>query len=384
MKFLNIFKKSSVIIDYLDEELEKQADSLLIEEMYIDHAIDLISKSIGKAEFNFYKKGKVEKGDTDYLLNVKPNDNQLASEFWTNVVKQLITESEVLIFISNKKMYLAESFETDKLIFKEKTYRNIKIAEDDGSSFSLNKNVKSRDVIHLKLNSPTKTELISKFNKKYADMLVFAQSSYIKANSTKFILNLPQQITQFFDADGNEIKMDKYIEKITGDISSEGDSITKLGSGFSIDVIDSKLKGSVEDFTKLQTDVGNKVAMAFCIPLDVFYGSKTEKSQGNDDFVNYALMPIIRQIENGLNASLLDKEDYTQGELVRINKSSLQFANILNIASSVDKLRSIGYSFNDIQRYTGDPEVEEEWADKRFITKNYMNVEDADDWKGGD
>lgn len=384
MKFLDRFKKGSVYVDFLDSKIEQQANSLRIEEMYINHAIDLISTTVGKAEFNFYKKGIHQKDEIDYLLNVRPNNNQISSVFWTNVCRQLLTESEALIIVFQDQLYLADSFETDGKVLKERTYKKIKIQTDDGDSYSLTTKIKASDAIYLNIHSSKQSEVIASFNERYAEMLTIAQRSYKKSNAVKAVLKVPQQVPQMSDADGNIIDTKDYINKIAGAVISDEDSIMDIGGGFNLEVLDTKVKGTTDAFSNLKSDLGNDIALSYKIPLDIFYGTKTEKSQGNDDFINFAISPLIRLIENGLIAGLITRDDYISGERISANKASLQYSNILNIASSVDKLRSIGYSFNDIQRYTGAPEIEENWANKRFITKNYMDVEDADSLKGGD
>ena len=60
----------------------------------------------------------------------------------------------------------------------------------------------------------------------------------------------------------------------------------------------------------------------------------------------------------------------------------MKHLDILESATSMDKLFSNGYSHNEINEFIGLPKIDEEWAGKHYITKNYQNAEIA--LEGGD
>lgn len=119
----------------------------------------------------------------------------------------------------------------------------------------------------------------------------------------------------------------------------------------------------------------DKVAMSFNIPLDLFYGNKTDKSTSTNDFFSFAILPHLQIFEDSLNSKLISKEEYLKGERIKINKFNMKYFDILESAPSIDKLFSDGYSHNEINNFVGLPKVDEKWADKHFITKNYEVAE---------
>ena len=58
----------------------------------------------------------------------------------------------------------------------------------------------------------------------------------------------------------------------------------------------------------------------------------------------------------------------------------------MNVSAGIEKLISSGvYCINDIRMMMGDTIIEEPWAWKHFITKNYTDMEKAlDALKGGE
>ncbi|WZU02681.1 hypothetical protein MGH68_07240 [Erysipelothrix sp. D19-032] len=79
MNLFKRFQKSSILLNFLDGDLEKTAKELNVKELMIDHAIDLIAKQISKAKFNYYENGQISNDEVSYTLNVKPNNIQLAN-----------------------------------------------------------------------------------------------------------------------------------------------------------------------------------------------------------------------------------------------------------------------------------------------------------------
>ena len=133
-----------------------------------------------------------------------------------------------------------------------------------------------------------------------------------------------------------------------------------------------------EDYRNLLKKWSDDVAMAFNIPLDVFYGSKTDKSTGTNDFITFAINPIIAMIEDNLNAKLISKENYLKGEKFVINKLNIKHFDIFDVSGPIDKLSANGFSHNDNRSFLGLPTVDEDWADEHRFTKNYSEL------KGGD
>lgn len=89
-------------------------------------------------------------------------------------------------------------------------------------------------------------------------------------------------------------------------------------------------------------------------------------------------------IEDAVNTFNISKSNYILGERVRYKKFSIKHFDIVDVAGSLDKLFRIGFSHNNILSILGEPELHEEWADAHYVTKNYMDVNDIEEERGGD
>ena len=128
----------------------------------------------------------------------------------------------------------------------------------------------------------------------------------------------------------------------------------------------------------------------------VDYGDYSEvRNMNTNDVLNYSNGKIVTTnssdklyyegvLENAEIPWNIDISYYLNGERIKINKLNMKYFDILESSTSMDKLFSNGYSHNEINEFIGLPRIEEEWADKHYITKNYQNAELALEGGEGD
>ncbi len=385
-KFLYQNKKGE-LIDILEN---MQTKKLEIKKNAIEHAIDLISKTISKCEIEYYKYNSKDKklerrkdSDTYYRLNIKPNDNEFATTFVYNVVSKLLKDKEALIVEINRKLYLANSFDYDHKILNEKVFYNIELTDNKGNSLKLEKTFKSNNCIYLSLGLSEIKECLDNYYQDIGKLISIQNQKYISSNVNKWQLSVPGLQPKILDPQTNKpMNYQEYKGKITEGLMEEKDAIIMLSNDFNLKKLNSEERQqSSDDLLNLQDKWEKEVAMAFNIPLDVFYGSKTEKSTGTNDFITFAITPITSILEDGFNGSLIKKEDFFKGNSIRFNKLSIKHFDIFDCASPIDKLISSGFSHDETRYFLGIPETEEEWAQRHHITKNYADVSNS---SGGD
>lgn len=380
-------KKMEEFISTLFAAKKKQ---LYIKRHAIEHSIDMIAKTISKAEIQVYRKnsktGKIEKKENDleyYKLNIQPNENDTGTSFFYKVIKKYLEEEEALIVCLNGKLYLANSFIANNNVLLPKTYTNVQISDDQGHSIILQKKFTSEKVIHLNLKASNIKETLESYYKELGSLLDISSMHYKLNNLHKFRLKFPGGQPKLKDPSTNEeITYDEYKSKVTRGLFEEEDAIVLLSESFGLEKIDFGSGTTSEEWSKLEKKWSDKVAMSYNIPLDIFYGNKTDKSTSTNDFITFGILPHLQIIEDNLNAKIIGKENYLNGERIKINKFNMKHLDILESATSMDKLFSNGYSHNEINEFIGLPKKDEEWANKHYITKNYQNAEIA--LEGGD
>lgn len=391
MKILDmLFAKSdrSQLENYIETLFMAKQKQLQIKRHAIEHAIDLIAKTISKSEIQIYrmKKGKISKDDNSkeyYTLNVQPNPNKEATSFFYEVIKKYLDDGEALIVELDGSLYLADTFQVSTSVLLPKVYYNVQISDDHGNSIFLRKTFTSEDVIYLNLKSSKIKETLDSYYEELGNLIGIASSHYKLNNLSKFRLKIPGGQPKLKDPiTEKELTYDDYKQKITRGLFDEQDAIILLSDTFGLEKIDFGSGTSSDEWSKLEKKWSDKVAMTFNIPLDIFYGNKTDKSTSTNDFITFGILPHLQIIEDGLNAKIIGESNFLKGERIRINRLNMKHFDILESAVNMDKLFSNGYSHNEINEFIGIPRVDAGWADKHYITKNYENVDLA--LEGGD
>lgn len=382
MAFWNIKKDEAIA--FLEGLIGGNTNELYAKELMVEHAIDLIARTIAKSELQVYKnkKGNIEKviDDTYYRLNVRPNPNEDGASFWKKVISWLLRNGEALVIIENQNLYMASDWNVDESFYFDKAFKNIELMDSAGNLFKLEKSYRASDVIYLNMGDHKSVALINSYYSEFSKAIGSSFASYRRSNAKKYILSQPTNTGLIVDKDGNQITFDSIVKKITENLMSEEDSVQPLPQNYSLTELNLKEQSS-DDLLKNIKDFGDKVATAFDIPLDVFYGTQTEKSEGTDDFITFACLYPLQVLQDGLNAKLIEKKDFLKGERIIFNKHTIKHFDIVNVASSLDKLFAMGYSFNMIQDILNEPRINEPWADLHHVTKNYYDVESE---KGGE
>lgn len=77
------------------------------------------------------------------------------------------------------------------------------------------------------------------------------------------------------------------------------------------------------------------------------------------------------------------KDNYTSRTYVKCDTSNIKVVDLKDIANSLDILTRIGaHSVNDSLRALGRETIDEDWANARWMTKNYARIESMP--KGGE
>lgn len=370
--------KSSIIID---PELLRKNIEFSAKELMIDHAINIIAETCARSTIDVFRYDKTNKKISKtkdqifYRLNIKPNNNQSGSSFWQQVFYKMLKEGKALVVtLEENAIFLADSFDESNDVILDESYNNVTV-KSGNKTFKLKKTFYRKDVFLFDLGQYKTVEFLESFYKDYNQVISASISSFVKNNTSKFALSVPTNVPQMKDKDGNIIDVSIYAERLVGKLLSPNDEIVQLSSGFSIEEISKNKQTMDPAFIKIIKEWGDIVSMKFGIPSDIFWGTKSEKyKESTDDLITFACLYPMNVVEDVINATSITREAYLLGDQVKFNKNTIKYRSALDLSYNIDKLRAVGYSFNDIQEMLDEPTYDEEWAKERYVTKNYMSI----------
>lgn len=369
-----LFQDRNKEIQSLAEIIAVDMEKLNLSKLAIEKAIMMIAKAIAKSDILIQTESK-EKRKKEYRLNVQPNDNECGTMFWTEVVKQLLTEQEALIIPLSGKYYRATSWSHTNEVMMKRVYKDVMLSCGD-ENLTIFSTFQSDEVIHLRYDNARirlyLQNVVGQFDKTMDSINAMMQLS----SQPRFKLKLGTNALSFREkqADGTDKVMtrDQYVLKIKKLLTSDDLEVLTEQENASVEQMQINTTVKAEELAKMALQINNEVANAFDIPEAVFNGNITEKSDATNEFITYAVSPIAEVINDTLTAYVVGENDYCRkNEKVMVWLARFKHVDVVDSAVNLDKLRGIGFHLDEIREMVGYPLLNTEFSTERALTKNY-------------
>ena len=360
----------------ITEAIINNAEKLAISQLAIEKAAGMIAKAIAKSEFKVIRNKKEVKDDMYWMMNVQPNKNENATFFWEKVIKKALLSGECMIIHLNGTLHIVQSCSENNVFLAGKTYSNI-VVENDNDIYKINGIYKSDQLIKIKTNNRRIIQLLKKTTKMYNEIASGLSNAKLLATAPKMTLDI-EGVTPVIRRTNSKgemetISLDIYKEEIKKLLMSPEIEILTNQNGLKINPLKIEDHVAVEDLTKIEKEIFIETAAAFDIPRAAFLGEITEKADSTNEFITYAVSPIIENINDEFNTKIVGREAFlNKGEKIFIDITRYKHRDIIECADKLDKLRAIGFTFDEILEMVGRERIETKFSTKRAITKNYL------------
>lgn len=376
------FKKSKKIVD-METVFDEMKDELRCKEMAFYIATSYIANTISKCEFKVYRNNKEVKDELYYLLNVRPNPNETASRLKNKLIQNLYYDGESLIFEHKNSLFCADSFNVDPYPLTGNIYTEISIDNE-----TLRKNKKSTDVYYFNLENNKSfgkvKSLVDSMYDDYKNLLSYAITAYKSTNSEKYVLELANI------ENGNKEFTEEYKNKIKEQLSefvNNPKAVYPQFQGYKLtNILKSSTNASSDDIRNIKKDIMETVAEAFKMPVSMLYGNMTNVKEIISHYLTFTIDPIAKMISEELTSNSFSFWEWKAGCYIKVDTTSINHLDIFDIADQIEKTISTGiFCINEIREKLGENPLEDDFAKKHFITKNYSTIEEfLKDMKGGE
>lgn len=346
-------------------------NDLYLRELAFWTCVNKIANAISKCEFKTYYRGVEVKKQEYYLWNVEPNRNQNSAAFLTKLIGKLYRNNEVLVVEIQGQLLVADSFEKISYAVYDDVFKNVTIGD-----LTFKKTFYQKEVLYWELNSEDMKKLVNGIYTSYNELLAYASAAYQRSRGSRGILNIDAQAQAADDfSETLQDLMNNYFKRFF----TSSNAVLPLYDGYNYTDIGSKTYSSesTRDIKAMADDVFDFTARAFSFPPSLAKGDVQDTEKATDELLTFCIDPLAHMLMDEINRKRNGLEGFLRGDSIKIDTTTVKHIDIFDIATPVDKLISSGaFTINHILRILGEPEIEEDWADQHFITKNYSTIQD--------
>lgn len=355
--------------EIIESVIEEKIQEVYYKELAIQTAITLIANAIAKCEIKVYEKNREVKNKTYYTLNVSPNKNENSSQLWHKAIEKMVYDNESIIVEVGDGLYCADSYSVEEYPIIGNLYKGVAIG-----NLQLNKTFKSEGVFRLQLNNAHIKKLIDGLYEQYGQLMSYAAKNYKKSNGTKYKLVLDQVKAS------DEKFQETYREVIQKQLKSfmENENVVyPQYKGYDLQDVSPTTNKDSSDFRNLRKEMFEIVAQAFQIPVSLMLGNITNMNEIVKIFLTFCIDPIADMISEEITRKISgDYDNWAKGNYVKVDTSTINHIDILDVAEKVDKLIASGpLCIDDIRELLGMQPLNTEFSRQHWITKNYDTVE---------
>ena len=359
-------------VEMTDEQYSQLVAETNIRELAFYSCVNMIANSISKCEFKTFERNKEVKGREYYSWNVEPNKNQNSSQFLHKLIYQLYKNNECLVIAEGEQLLVADSYTVKEYALLDNTFSQVQVGD-----YNFSKTYKMSDVLFFKLSEKDMRKIINALYDNYGKLISYTMKAYQRSRGSRGVLNY-QAIAQ-----GDEAAKAAFTDLMQNRFKTffENDSaVLPLAKGYEYKELGDKTYSNegTRDIRHLMDDIGDFTAKAFGIPPALIRGEIAGINDAMQSYLTFTVEPLVDLLQTEINRKRNGYNAFTQGTYLKIDTRNIKHVDILESATAIDKLIASGcYSINDIRDILGELTIDEDFAKKHYITKNYDTADNV-------
>jgi len=376
--FLDIFKKNSELESLYDLDLiEETSHRAYLKRMALDVVLNYVARSISQSEFRVYKDNELNKKDWYYKLNVRPNKNMSASDFWHQFIYKLINDNEALIVMNDdNELLIADDFEKTEYAVYEDRFRSVTV-----KNYTFKKSFPMNRVIYLQYNNDKMDRFINGLFSDYGELFGRMVDFSLRNNQIRSTVDI-EGVSNTTSGETRE-RLQKFVNKLYKQFSESSVAIVPQTKGLQYnEVASGSGSQSYGEISSLKNEFVTDVAKAVGVPPALVHGEMADLEANEKAYIKYCIKPLLKQMEKELNAKLFNQREYLNGDHVDV--VGIDKPDIFELAESIDKLIGSGtFNRNELRKKLGEEPVDQAELDEFVLTKNYETA-GQNNLEGGD
>lgn len=383
MGIFSWLRKSSYEADFHEVSVDELADLAVetqVRRLALAVCTNMTANALGRAVLRTFENGREVRGIDHYTWNIRPNPNETGTQFWHKVVCSLMTEGEALLVMRQVAgqdcVWVASGFELEQ---KQRPFAPNRWVNVSVNDVPVGRTLPDDEVLHISAGAVYPGAALAALADTQCRLINVAQKSlrwqmgqHIKVHLDRmaqgdkefnqtFQAIVEAQIKPFLDSENAALpEYDGWDYQMFGQ-EKNGARLAEVG----------------REIRKMIDDVFDFTARACLIPPVLVSGEVADSKDAVSRWLTVAIDPLAETIADEINRKCYGPQRWLHGDYLRVDTSGLQHFDLFANAGSVEKLVGSGWSYNDIQRAIGGNEIDAEWANEHYFTKNFASVKDG-------
>lgn len=368
-----VFNRNREIVIFDDAELyNDQSKRTSLKRVALESVIGMMSRTIIQSEFRVKESDKYIKNSMYYRFNVKPNKNQSASAFWSEVIRKLIYDGECLIVKSrNDDLLIADDFEREEKAVYEDIFKHVYVR-----GLELDGDFSRGDVLYLDYGNEKLSTLVDSLFYDYGMMLDRLIDFRLRKSQIRATVDID---ANFSKTEESQKRVQDFISKTYAAIKDKAVAIIPQQKGLEYKEHSGKASTSgesIDEIDKITNGFLSQIALSVGMPVSFLKGDMADIDKITRNYMKFCIDPIVEIINDELNRQFISERDYLNGN--KINVKRVSYKDMFDHAVAIDKLIASGaFKGNEIRDEVGYDQTDEEIHETYYITKNYQTADEA-------
>lgn len=370
--------KNKAIREMLDFEFINEVSTrVYLKRMAIDSVLNFVARTMSTMQIQIRDGTKRE---WEYLVNVCPNKDMSANDFWQKFFYTLLKNNEVLVVVSDdNQLLIADDFYRNEYALYEDTFSEVTI-----KNYTYQRNFKMSEVIYLQYNNDKLNKFTDGLFDDYGELFGRILEVAMRNNQIRATISIDQTGTyeDKKDAKGEttQDRLQKFVNKIYKSYKTNSVAIVPKLKGFDYEEYTNKVGSSnqsLEELEQMKKALITDVCRAIGVPSALLHGEMADLEFNLKAYQKLCIMQLKDKLQSELNNKILEKSEYKNGQ--RIVIENVLKRDPYEEAVKIDKLIASGvFTPNQVLRDFEYDESDEPFMNEHHITKNYEKL------KGGE
>ena len=376
--FSDVFKRNLNLRDALDLEFQSDPSARsYLKRIALETNINFISRTFSQSKFWVIEDDSIQSNTLSYKLNVRPNTDSSASDFWHKVIYKLVFDNEVLIIKTDTDdLVIADDFYREEYALYDDVFKGVVVKD-----YEYERIFRMNEVIYITYNNEKLSRYVDSLFNDYGELFGRMMDNQLRKNQIRATVSVAGGAGGLNDQKIQRLQ--KFVNKVYDSFKTESVAIVPEIDGFEFkEVSQNNMSGSdngAENIQKIKRLFIDDVSKMIGIPPELINGDMSGLKDLQQAYLDFCINPLIKKIEDELNAKFFTQSEHEKGS--RIEVVGLNKADPLKNADKIDKLISSGaFNRNEVRRMHGRGPIE--GGDEFMITKNYEKENTA--LKGGE